>query len=255
MSPQRGLGCCARDRRSQRALLPSHTLPPDPAVLGRRRHAAGRAPAVFGSPAAARLPPARTRDEAGGANPLLLCPPQICPLCINDLDETERAWLPCSCGCAWGWLTCNAAAPPRPTIVHRLNCGLHAELVYSCPCKAGCSCPLPASLPADRTCCGRALPCCCSYQLCLFCYDRLKTEFSNRCPNCREEYDSDFQAGLRRRQERVAQLQREAAAAREAAKAAAAAAPAERGAGSRAAAPPPPPPPRAAGAARSPRSL
>ncbi|KAL4429346.1 hypothetical protein ABPG77_005120 [Micractinium sp. CCAP 211/92] len=46
---------------------------------------------------------------------------QICPLCINELDETEKAWLPCSCG----------------------------------------------------------------YQLCLFCYDRLKTEFSNRCPNCR----------------------------------------------------------------------
>lgn len=102
---------------------------------------------------------------------------QICPLCINELDETEKAWLPCSCG----------------------------------------------------------------YQLCLFCYDRLKTEFSNRCPNCRVEYDSDFQAGLRRRQERVAQLQKEAAAAREAAAAAPKAPPAaavkQHGA-------PPPPPPR-----------
>lgn len=25
-------------------------------------------------------------------------PLQICPLCINELDETEKAWLPCSCG-------------------------------------------------------------------------------------------------------------------------------------------------------------
>ncbi|KAL4458656.1 hypothetical protein ABPG75_013521 [Micractinium tetrahymenae] len=109
---------------------------------------------------------------------------QICPLCINELDETEKAWLPCSCG----------------------------------------------------------------YQLCLFCYDRLKTEFSNRCPNCRVEYDSDFQAGLRRRQERVAQLQKEAAAAREAAAAAAKAVPVV--ATKQHAAPPPPPP----CAARSPRS-
>ena len=100
-------------------------------------------------------------------------------------------------------------------------------------------CPLP--VPASRR---------RRYQLCLFCYDRLKTEFSNRCPNCREEYDSDFQAGLRRRQERVAQLQREAAAAREATKASAAASAAERGPGGRHA---PPPPRAAAAAARSPR--
>ena len=79
-----------------------------------------------------------------------------------------------------------------------------------------------------------------SYQLCLFCYDRLKTEFSNRCPNCRVEYDSDFQAGLRRRQERVAQLQRDVAEAREAAKASATGSAAE-GSGR---GPPPPPPPR-----------
>lgn len=106
---------------------------------------------------------------------------------------------------------------------------------------------------ADR--CPPPPPCCRSYQLCLFCYDRLKTEFSNRCPNCREEYDSDFNAGLRRRQERVAQLQKEEAAAREAARTAAAAAAAERGAGGRAAGPPPPPPPRTSNtAARSPRS-
>jgi hypothetical protein len=94
--------------------------------------------------------------------------------------------------------------------------------------------------------------CPCSYQLCLFCYDRLKTEFSNRCPNCRVEYDSDFQAGLRRRQERVAQLQREAAAEREAAKAAALAA-AERPADKLVHPPPPPPPPRAPRSPRSPR--
>ncbi|PSC71085.1 RNA recognition motif isoform A [Micractinium conductrix] len=112
---------------------------------------------------------------------------QICPLCINELDETEKAWLPCSCG----------------------------------------------------------------YQLCLFCYDRLKTEFSNQCPNCRVEYDSDFQAGLRRRQERVAQLQHEAAEQREAT-AKAAAAVAERLAVKHAA--PPPPPPRVARSPRSPRS-
>lgn len=64
------------------------------------------------------------------------------------------------------------------------------------------------------------------------------------------EYDSDFQAGLRRRQERVAQLQKEAAAAREAAsappKVAPAAAAKQHGA-------PPPPPPRAPRSPRSPR--
>lgn len=128
---------------------------------------------------------------------------QICPLCINELDATEKAWLPCSCG----------------------------------------------------------------YQLCLFCYDRLKTEFSNRCPNCRVEYDSDFQAGLRRRQERAQQLQLDlaqeeeaadkAAADKEAANraAAASAAAAERSApaSSKHVQPPPPPPPRAARSPRSPR--
>lgn len=90
-----------------------------------------------------------------------------------------------------------------------------------------------------------------SYQLCLFCYDRLKTEFSNRCPNCRVEYDSDFQAGLRRRQERVAQLQQQEDDFQQelAAKAAALAA-AERSSSRHVQPPPPPPPPRVL---RSPR--
>lgn len=116
-----------------------------------------------------------------------------------------------------------------------------------------------AAAPTDHAGCSRPTtppcppPLCRSYQLCLFCYDRLKTEFSNRCPNCREEYDSDFNAGLRRRQERAAQVQREKEAAREAARATAAAAAAERGAGGRAAGPPPPPPPRTK-APHSPRS-
>ncbi|EFN54299.1 hypothetical protein CHLNCDRAFT_135482 [Chlorella variabilis] len=94
-----------------------------------------------------------------------------------------------------------------------------------------------------------------SYQLCLFCYDRLKTEFSNRCPNCRVEYDSDFQAGLRRRQERVAQLQREATAQAEAAALAAKAAPAAAGErpGGKHVQPPPPPPPPPPRAQQSPR--
>ena len=103
---------------------------------------------------------------------------------------------------------------------------------------------------------------CCSYQLCLFCYDRLKTEFSNRCPNCRLQYDCDFQAGLLRRQERAAQLQQDSAAAAAAAAQrepapAAPAAPrpihvlvAERPGSKHVQPPPPPPPPRGV---RSPR--
>ena len=31
----------------------------------------------------------------------------------------------------------------------------------------------------------------CRYQLCLFCYDRIKTEFGNLCPGCRTEYSSE----------------------------------------------------------------
>eukprot|EP00887_Chlorella_sp_A99_P006584 scaffold3.g6584.t1 len=50
------------------------------------------------------------------------------------------------------------------------------------------------------------------YQLCLFCYQRLQNEFNNLCPGCRTPYDSDFEAGLRRRQEKVEREQHEAAA-------------------------------------------
>jgi hypothetical protein len=51
-----------------------------------------------------------------------------CPLCITDLDETERSWVPCPCG----------------------------------------------------------------YQMCLFCYKRLKTEFDNHCacPNPQPKLDT-----------------------------------------------------------------
>ena len=53
------------------------------------------------------------------------------------------------------------------------------------------------------------LPARCSYQLCLFCYQRLQNEFNNQCPGCRQPYDSDFDAGLRRRQERAEREQAE----------------------------------------------
>ncbi|KDD74367.1 hypothetical protein H632_c1366p0, partial [Helicosporidium sp. ATCC 50920] len=55
--------------------------------------------------------------------------PLSCPLCITDLDATERDWYPCQCG----------------------------------------------------------------YQLCLFCYGRITSEFSNLCPGCRTAYDPDTQ--------------------------------------------------------------
>ena len=48
----------------------------------------------------------------------------------------------------------------------------------------------------------------CSFQLCLFCYHKIRDECNNLCPGCRTPYDSDVEAGLRRGQER---LEREAA--------------------------------------------
>ncbi|KAK9822641.1 hypothetical protein WJX81_002505 [Elliptochloris bilobata] len=35
------------------------------------------------------------------------------------------------------------------------------------------------------------LPCSCGYQLCLFCFDRIKSECSNLCPGCRTEYGTE----------------------------------------------------------------
>ncbi|KAK9840184.1 hypothetical protein WJX74_004947 [Apatococcus lobatus] len=62
---------------------------------------------------------------------------QICPLCIEPLDPTEKRFFPCPCG----------------------------------------------------------------YQVCLFCFRRLKEEFSNQCPGCRTVYGSDFDPGRRLRNE------------------------------------------------------
>ncbi|KAK9847196.1 hypothetical protein WJX84_001001 [Apatococcus fuscideae] len=62
---------------------------------------------------------------------------QICPLCIEPLDPTEKNFFPCPCG----------------------------------------------------------------YQVCLFCFRRLKEEFSNQCPGCRTVYGSDFDPGRRLRNE------------------------------------------------------
>lgn len=62
---------------------------------------------------------------------------QICPLCIEPLDPTEKRFFPCPCG----------------------------------------------------------------YQVCLFCFRRLKEEFSNQCPGCRTVYGSDFDTGRRLRNE------------------------------------------------------
>ena len=33
------------------------------------------------------------------------------------------------------------------------------------------------------------LPCPCNYRVCMFCVRRLSTEFDNRCPGCRRDYD------------------------------------------------------------------
>ncbi len=39
--------------------------------------------------------------------------------------------------------------------------------------------------------CPSRIHCQCRYQLCLFCYDRIKTECGNLCPGCRTEYGSE----------------------------------------------------------------
>jgi hypothetical protein len=50
---------------------------------------------------------------------------QICPLCINELDDTEKAWLPCSCG--WVQLLQWRRRPP-PLCPHCGSAGSGAAL-------------------------------------------------------------------------------------------------------------------------------
>ncbi|KAL6768413.1 hypothetical protein ACKKBF_B39055 [Auxenochlorella protothecoides x Auxenochlorella symbiontica] len=41
------------------------------------------------------------------------------------------------------------------------------------------------------------VPCPCGYQLCLFCYERIRNEFNNQCPGCRTPYDPSYQGKVR----------------------------------------------------------
>ncbi|KAK2079866.1 hypothetical protein QBZ16_002261 [Prototheca wickerhamii] len=41
------------------------------------------------------------------------------------------------------------------------------------------------------------VPCPCGYQLCLFCYERIRNEFNNLCPGCRGVYDPNYQGKVR----------------------------------------------------------
>jgi len=72
-----------------------------------------------------------------------------CPLCCEALDLTERSFFPCPCGCAM-----------RRTGAGGRRVGRELTL--------------------------RA---CSRYQVCLFCFQKLQTEYSAQCPKCRSHYD------------------------------------------------------------------
>lgn len=78
--------------------LPPLQSVPDKRARNRQGSALWPPGAAAACVAPARLQPLRSRP--GNTSVVSYPTPQICPLCINELDETERAWLPCSCGCA-----------------------------------------------------------------------------------------------------------------------------------------------------------
>ena len=52
-----------------------------------------------------------------------------------------------------------------------------------------------------------ASACCCRYQVCLFCYQRLQNEYNNTCPGCRQQYSDDLE-GVRQHIARKQQQQK-----------------------------------------------
>ena len=110
-----------------------------------------------------------------------------CPLCLEELDVTDRALRFCGCGCERGggeggrWAAGRCACA-RPPLRHGLPPrGLAAPtplaLVALTPCLPGLH---PA--PAD--------------QICLWCYHHILEEAAKeslpaRCPNCRTDYDQE----------------------------------------------------------------
>lgn len=53
-------------------------------------------------------------------------------------------------------------------------------------------------------------PCVCGYQLCLFCYDRIKSECKSQCPGCRQIYGDPVTANqvIKKPREKEAKLRR-----------------------------------------------
>ena len=110
---------------------------------------------------------------------------QICPLCIEPLDPTEKRFFPCPCGRA------------LPQAVLGVESAMSA-LSYAAAALLGQrqGFPKPSSTPSDQH-----LAAASRYQVCLFCFRRLKEEFSNQCPGCITVYGSDFDPGRRLRNE------------------------------------------------------
>ncbi|KAF8061943.1 Cnot4 [Scenedesmus sp. PABB004] len=57
-------------------------------------------------------------------------------------------------------------------------------------------------------------PCSCGYQVCLFCYQRLQSEYNNTCPGCRQQYSDDLDAVRQHMARKQAAAAAEAAAGR-----------------------------------------
>lgn len=77
----------------------------------------------------------------------------VCPLCCEQLDDTEKKHHPCPCGCE-----------SRPVV------------------------QTWSRAPNSRR---TAVNIVCRYQVCLFCLQRLQDEYGNRCPACRTVYGTD----------------------------------------------------------------
>ena len=92
-----------------------------------------------------------------------VCMQETCPLCVEELDETDKDFYPCQCGYAAAWLPCTGV-------------GL-GDLVLN-----------PGLL---RYVCGV-----CRYQVCLFCYEKVKEKCNALCPGCRREYGAPVEAPM-----------------------------------------------------------
>ena len=69
---------------------------------------------------------------------------EFCPLCVEELDVTDKNFIPCQCGYQ----------------VH-FHCW-HVEFIFLN-----------------------------ELQVCLLCWQKLKTEFDGRCPGCRSQYNEN----------------------------------------------------------------